>query len=71
MLSYRRTPQMRAAVRTGRQARVDGRKRTDCPYVDWRGVNGRDATWSRAWRNAWFEGWDGGPEDVRKEGAIS
>jgi hypothetical protein len=41
----------------GALARLDGVPRHQCPYKDHRTSSGK-VTFSRAFRNSWFTGWD-------------
>lgn len=51
------TPQLRAAMRRGYEARMRKIAREDNPYADVLNDAGR-VTFSRAYRNAWFQGYD-------------
>ena len=46
-----------AAMRKGRHARIEGKPRV-CPYPDKTTDYRNSVTFSRAFRNAWFEGYD-------------
>jgi len=55
-----------AAIRKGRNAFLEGRKRTECPYEDKRTPHHNHATFSRAFRTAWFKGYDEAASEVTK-----
>jgi hypothetical protein len=47
---------MASAYRKGALAAIEGKKLTDCPYLDHR-TNRGSVTFSRAFERAWCEGW--------------
>lgn len=61
----RRTP-IEGAEKKGRQAFRDGVPRHENPYRDKRQHSGR-LSWSRAFRNAWFMGYDLAEFESRNE----
>ncbi len=53
----KRVDQLETVEGFGAAAFRDGVSRDDCPYEDRRNDKNR-VTFSRAFRNAWFKGWD-------------
>jgi hypothetical protein len=60
---------LRGAFRKGRQARVEGKPLSDCPYEDLRKCDGR-LSWSRAFIAAWRDGWRW-EEDLARKSHIT